>query len=440
MPAALTNDLKNRALLTLDATPSQGGVTWSASVTDGNPSWGGWGYAGSATVNQGATWTVNIGPTQPVNESRQSYDFGSGVVSSPRFPRSIGNTWLPLDPGTYTASSTFFTTGEVGTASVSFQFTVPNPPPPATPVWSTGTSLTAATRGTAYSRTVTASPVTSYSREGQSGGTGTYTVTQSGSNAIISGTPSATGTASVTVRANNSGSTADRTFTFTVNPATPVFSDTTLAVAIRDASYSDAVSASETSSTGYSRTGTIPPGLTFNSNGTITGTPTTIGSFPFTVSATNVTGTTSANVTLVVNRPTPVYTDSTVSSSSIFGVAYSDSVRADDATNYAVNSGSLPPGISLNSETGAVTGTPTAVGSYTFVIRASNETGGVNTSSQTINVISPVRVNTAGPDSDTPTFVTGAVRVNTATGTTPNFVPGVVRVWNGTAFVPSRLT
>ena len=437
MPEALTNDSRNRAKLTLDASGVQGGVNWSASVTDGNASWGGWGYAGSPTINQGASWTVNIGPSLVVDDSRLSYDFGSNVITNPSFPKSIGTTFLSLSPGTYTATSTFFTTGEVGTATVSFQFTVPNPPPPATPVWSTGTSLTAATRGTAYSRTVTASPVTSYSLVSQSGGTGTYSVSSGG---VISGTPTATGTASVTVRANNSGSTADRTFTFTVNPALPVFSDTTLAVAIRGASYSDAVSASETSSTGYSRTGTIPPGLTFNSNGTITGTPTTLGSFPFTVSATNVTGTTSANVTLVVNRPTPVYTDSTVSSSSIFGVAYSDGVAATDATNYAVNSGSLPPGISLNASTGAITGTPTAVGSYTFVIRASNETGGVNTSSQTINVISPVRVNTAGPDSDTPTFVTGAVRVNTATGTTPNFVPGVVRVWNGTAFVPSRLT
>jgi hypothetical protein len=438
MPEALSTDDKNRAKLTLNATPSQGGVTWNASVTDGNPNWGGYGYAGSATVNQGAAWVVEIGPTKPVDESRQSFDFGSNVISNPRFPRSIGNTWLDLAPGTYTAKSTFSTvSGLIGSVTVSFEFVVPSAPAPATPVWSTGTSLTAATRGTAYSRTVTASPVTSYSREDQSGGTGTYSVSSGG---VISGTPSATGTASVTVRANNSGSTADRTFTFTVNPATPVFSDTTLAVAIRDASYSDAVSASETSSTGYSRTGTIPPGLTFNSNGTIIGTPTTLGSFPFTVSATNVTGTTSANVTLVVNRPTPVYTDSTVSSSSIFGVAYSDSVQADDATNYAVNSGSLPPGISLNSGTGAVTGTPTAVGSYTFVIRASNETGGVNTPSRTINVISPVRVNTAGPNSPTSTFVTGAVRVNTATGNTPNFVPGVVRVWNGTAFVPSRLT
>jgi hypothetical protein len=198
------------------------------------------------------------------------------------------------------------------------------------------------------------------------------------------------------------------------------------------------VSATEADTNSYTRSGTIPPGLTFNSNGTLTGTPTTLGTFGFTVFASNVTGTGSASVTLRIDRPTPVYTDNTVSSSATLGLAYSDGVAATDATNYAINSGSLPTGLSLNASTGAISGTPTAVGTFTFVIRASNETGGVNTSSQTITVISPIRVNTAtGP---TANFVTGLVRVNTATGPTANFVNGVIRVWNGTAFVPARLT
>jgi hypothetical protein len=203
--------------------------------------------------------------------------------------------------------------------------------------------------------------------------------------------------------------------------------------------YSDAVVATETPNTGYSSTASIP-GLTFNSNGTITGTPTTLGTYNFTVSATNVTGTRKANVTLVVGRPIPVYTDSTVSSPAIWRLPYTDGVAATDATNYAINSGNFPPGLSLNASTGAITSGPTgptAVGSFTFVIRASNETGGVNTPSRTIDVISPVRVNTAtGP---TASFVTGAVNVNTATGPTGSFVPGAVSVWDGNTWVPARL-
>jgi hypothetical protein len=399
-----------------------------------------------------------------VNDNKYSYSFpnASRLTGSATSASNVGFTYdfrptglqtITLASGTFTATASSQTAtasvqsvSYIGNASVDQVITANlAPPPPPTPSWQTGTTLPAATRGSAYSATVTASPVTSYSLVSQSGGTGTYTVTQSGSNAIISGTPSAVGTASVIVRANNSGSTADRTFTFTVNPAAPVFTDTTLATAIRDAAYSDAVEATETSNTGYNSTIQLPgfeiPGLTFNSDGTITGTPTTLGTYDFIVIATNDIGSTSADVSLTVARPVPVFEaeeDSEVSSPATWRVPYTDGVEATDATNYVVNSGTFPPGLALNALTGAITGTPTAVGSFTFVIRASNETGGVNTPSRTINVISPVRVNTAtGP---TASFVTGAVNVNTVTGPTGSFVPGAVSVWNGTTWVPARLT
>ena len=408
------------------------------------------------------TWAIKMVETssQPtwnlyVNDNKYSYSFpnASRLTGSATSASNVAFTYdfrptglqtITLASGTFTATASSQTAtasvqsvSYIGNASVDQVITADiTPPPPPTPSWQTGTGLGAATRGSAYSATVVASPSTSYSIVGQNFTTGTYSLTDNGSSAVIFGTPTATGDASVTVRANNSGSTADRTFTFTVNPATPVFTDTTLATAIRGVAYSDAVVATETPNTGYSSTASIP-GLTFNNNGTITGTPTTLGTYNFTVSATNVTGTRTANVTLVVGRPIPVYTDSTVSSPATWGISYTDAVAATDATNYAVNSGTFPPGLSLNPSTGAITGTPTAVGSFTFVIRASNETGGVNTPSRTINVISPVRVNTAtGP---TASFVTGAVNVNTVTGPTGSFVPGAVSVWNGTTWVPARL-
>lgn len=42
------------------------------------------------------------------------------------------------------------------------------------------------------------------------------------------------------------------------------------------------------------------------------------------------------------------------------------------APSFSVTAGSLPPGLSLNSVTGALTGTPTAVGSYSFTLAANN--------------------------------------------------------------------
>ena len=57
----------------------------------------------------------------------------------------------------------------------------------------------------------------------------------------------------------------------------------------------------------------------------------------------------------------------------------STSVSATGATSYAVQSGSLPTGVSLNTSTGAITGIPTGIAdyntgtTYNFTIRASQE-------------------------------------------------------------------
>lgn len=56
--------------------------------------------------------------------------------------------------------------------------------------------------------------------------------------------------------------------------------------------------------------------------------------------------------------------------------------------SYAVQTGSLPPGVSLNSTTGAITGTPTATGLYTFTIRGTNEGGTTDSGTITYTVFS----------------------------------------------------
>ena len=62
------------------------------------------------------------------------------------------------------------------------------------------------------------------------------------------------------------------------------------------------------------------------------------------------------------------------------GQSFSSEVRADaiPAPTYSVSAGSLPPGLSLNASTGAITGTPSAGGNYSFTIKAQNPLGSVD--------------------------------------------------------------
>ena len=63
-------------------------------------------------------------------------------------------------------------------------------------------------------------------------------------------------------------------------------------------------------------------------------------------------------------------------------------VAATDATSFAVQSGSLPGGASLNASTGAITGTETgstATTTYTFTIRATDAQG--QTADRQFNII-----------------------------------------------------
>lgn len=120
--------------------------------------------------------------------------------------------------------------------------------------------------------------------------------------------------------------------------------------------------------------GTLPNCLTLNaSTGAITGTPTAAcaGTYnlTFTVtdsgSPTKLTGT--ASLTLVITAPTLTFPTSLAGGA--VGTAYAASVAAAGAlgaSTYTLASGALPADLSLNSSTGAITGTPQATDAGTF--------------------------------------------------------------------------
>jgi hypothetical protein len=86
--------------------------------------------------------------------------------------------------------------------------------------------------------------------------------------------------------------------------------------------------------------------------------------------------------------PAPSFTDTTVADG-VLGVSYSDGVSANNTSSYSIASGSLPSGLSLTTSTGAIAGTPTEQGSFTFAINASGGGGTTGSGNLTIQVLPP---------------------------------------------------
>lgn len=124
------------------------------------------------------------------------------------------------------------------------------------------------------------------------------------------------------------------------------------------------VSAGLTSS-GYTLTGTLPSGLTFNSStGAISGTPTAskaVTSYTVTANTSAPVQSKSATVSIVVYSDLNAGADVTVNGIVGGSSTYTAPTKASDLTVvWAVTSGSLPTGLTLNTSTGAITGTYSA--------------------------------------------------------------------------------
>ncbi|MCU0439645.1 MAG: putative Ig domain-containing protein [Raineya sp.] len=200
----------------------------------------------------------------------------------------------------------------------------------------------------------------------------------------ITGTPTTTATsATYMVTASQSGGvcTVTQNYTFAVNCPTITFSNTTASNAVIGASYSlDASVSGNTQSITYSITPALPAGLTLNtSTGQITGTPTTTAtSATYTVTASQSSGvcTVTQNYTFAVNCPNITINPVSLPNASLL-LPYNQTLTQnglDGVVVWAVSSGTLPVGLTLNSSTGVISGTPTTTQTLNFTIQASNST------------------------------------------------------------------
>jgi hypothetical protein len=119
----------------------------------------------------------------------------------------------------------------------------------------------------------------------------------------------------------------------------------------------------------------LPTGLAVNTtNGLISGAPTTVATNVAKVFASNSSGTGTSNVTFIITTPQiPVITSSGTANGTV-GTAFNYTITASNSPS-SFGASNLPSGLSVNTQSGAITGTPTVAGTNTAIIYAGNSAG-----------------------------------------------------------------
>jgi hypothetical protein len=211
---------------------------------------------------------------------------------------------------------------------------------------------------------------------------------------LISGIPTATGTTNFTVIATDSnGCTGTKAYSIQVSCPAITITPATVPAGTIGAAYSQSLSGSGGKppyafSVG---TGTLPAGLTLSPAGLISGTPTANGTSNFTVVAADSNGCLdSLGYALTIGCPTITITPASLSSG-VVGTPYAHSLSASGGTGsktFAVTAGALPAGLTL-SGAGAISGTPTAAGTDSFTVTATDSLGCTGTRLYVLQIACP---------------------------------------------------
>src|SRR5207248_1565850 len=138
----------------------------------------------------------------------------------------------------------------------------------------------------------------------------------------------------------------------------------------------------------FTTASTLPNGITLSTSGLLAGTPTQSGTFPIVVTVTDGNGCAASGPTysLVIACNTITVTNPAQASVQS-GTAFNDTFTATGILGTATwsESGALPSGITLNSSTGVLSGTSTAIGSYPITVKVTDTNGCFATSSYTLD-------------------------------------------------------
>ena len=208
--------------------------------------------------------------------------------------------------------------------------------------------------------------------------------------------PSAAGAFQFTVDLSDSlARKTSKQFSLQVAAALAISSPSGLPPATTGASYSQALAATGgTPPFLWSITsGGLPAGLSFNAaTATISGVPALGGNFTFGVQVTdNNSVTASKQFTLAVTSNLTITTASPLPDA-LAGSSYARNLSATGGVPpyiWTVKTGSLPPGLALDSAASAITGTPNANGTFSFTLQVTDASGGSATRDYTLRVSLP---------------------------------------------------
>ena len=236
-----------------------------------------------------------------------------------------------------------------------------------------------------------------------SGGNGTYTysvtagalpagLTLNATTGVLSGMPTTAVAGNFTITATDGGgASVARAYTVTISAAI-VVSPATVPGGTVGSPYSQSITS--TGGNGaftYSvSSGNLPAGLSINaSTGLISGTPTTAGTSTFTVTTTDSAGVTGARSYTVAIVAATLTLESTTLGNGVVGSPYTQSIAVSGGVApyvYAIVSGQLPTGVTLNPTTGTFYGVPTTPGTYAFSVSVVDANGASGVFAQTIVV------------------------------------------------------
>jgi hypothetical protein len=395
---------------TIDGMPSANGTfNFTVQVTDAK-------NVNSApkqfTITIASGLTIVSQPTLPNGTIGQPYTLtlmeqgGTGPtftwqITSGALPGGLSLSGSGSITGTPTSNGTFTFTVQVTdsasvTATKQFTLTVASGL-----VITTQPSLPPGVVGVSYSQSLSVTGGTSPYNWAVTGGALPAGVNLSASG-LISGTPTAGGSFSFTVTVTDSNNvSATKSFSLSIAASLAISTQPALPSGGVGTAYTQALTAVGGMAP-YSwsvSAGALPGGLNLSpASGIISGTPTTVGNFSFTVQVTdNNSVTTSKGFTLSIVSALTISTAPTLPGGAV-GVVYTQSVvvvGGNSPYTWSITSGSLPAGLTLSPTSGLIAGTPTSAGDFTFTVQVIDSASVTVKKAFSISVVAGLTITTA---------------------------------------------